>query len=283
MVANTLRTRMSLLSMPVGAITIVDLEHLVSSEARETGELEFKGELPFRPDKSSPSISDRWIEKGDRVGDFARDQLLAEMVAFANADGGTLVLGLHETKDEPRRAERLAPLPNCEGLARRLQDAAEDVIEPRLILLARGIAAASDGSGFVVLRVSKSLYGPHRLKTTREFYVRRGERAARMTVREIQDHTLNLARTGDRIESLFQERHDAASAQFKSLEQGESPLLLRVTAVPTTIQRITDLTLRNDLWWVGTERPIHIPRGNFDTCQESDCGDLNCCERAIKA
>ena len=33
--------------------------------------------------------------------------LTEDISAFANADGGTLVLGLHETKDEPRRAERL--------------------------------------------------------------------------------------------------------------------------------------------------------------------------------
>src|SRR5690349_14386052 len=123
---------MTILRKALSDATLADLEELVSAEARETDELEFKGTLPYQPQKGQPQTADRWIEKGDRIGDYARDQLLAELVAFANADGGTLVLGLHETKDEPRRAHYLEALPNCEGLTRRLWDAAEDIIEPRL-------------------------------------------------------------------------------------------------------------------------------------------------------
>jgi hypothetical protein len=137
----------------------------------------------------------------DRIGDYARDEILAELTAFANAEGGTLVLGLHETTDDPRRAERLDPLPNCEGLARRILDASEDIVEPRLRSIeARALPADKAGNGYdVVLRVGKSAAGPHRLRSTKEFYIRRGERAAKMDVREIKDLTLDLARTGDRI------------------------------------------------------------------------------------
>lgn len=96
--------------------------------------------------------------------------------AFANAEGGTLVLGLHETTDDPRRAERLDPLPNCEGLARRILDASEDIVEPRLrSIKARALPADKAGNGYVVLRVGKSAAGPHRLRSTKEFYIRRGE------------------------------------------------------------------------------------------------------------
>ena len=93
---------MSLLRKSLDAVTIADLEALIEAGARETGELEFKGALPFQPQRNQPEKADRWIEKRDRVGDYARDEILAEIVAFANADGGTLVLGLHETKTEPR-------------------------------------------------------------------------------------------------------------------------------------------------------------------------------------
>src|SRR5262245_30455256 len=195
---------MSILRKPLETVTVADLKALVLVEARETGELEFKGDLPFQRQKGQPQVADRWIEKGDRVGDYARDEILAESIAFANADGGTLVLGLHETKDEPHRAERLVPLPNCEGLARRLLDASEDIVEPRLRSMdARALPTDSTGRGYVVLRVAKSSAGPHRLRSTREFYVRRGERAAKMDVREIKELTLELARTGDRLDQIF--------------------------------------------------------------------------------
>nr|WP_233285659.1 ATP-binding protein [Bradyrhizobium acaciae] len=223
--------------------------------------MEFKGTLPFVPTRGQPAaVADRWIEKGDRVGEYARDQVLSELVAFANADGGTLVLGVHETKDEPRRAERLEALPNCEELAKRFLDAAEDVVEPRLPSIEiRAVAASDAGDGYVVMRVGKSLAGPHRLTTTREFYVRRGERASKMNVREITARTLELARIGDRIEAVFAERHEAAGAAYQTLLRGSSgkptdwvkPLLVRVTAMPTIPQNIPIVTQRPDLWWIG--------------------------------
>jgi hypothetical protein len=96
---------MSILRKALTDVTVEDLQDLIDVEARETAELEFKGALPFQAQKGQSQTADRWIEKGDRVGDYARDEILAELIAFANADGGTLVLGLHETKDEPRRAQ----------------------------------------------------------------------------------------------------------------------------------------------------------------------------------
>jgi hypothetical protein len=209
---------MSILRKPLEAITIADLEALTAAESRETGELEFKGTLPARAEKGKPKQVDRWLEKGDRVGDYARDEILSEIVAFANAEGGSLILGLHETKDEPRRAAQLEPLPNCEGLARRLLDSMEDVVEPRMSGVGvRAPSADEKGAGYVIFRVGKSSVGPHRLTTTREFYVRRGERTSRMNVREIKDLTLNLARTGDLLEEEFRKRREIAEAQFRSL------------------------------------------------------------------
>ncbi len=50
---------MSILSKPIGAITEADLDALVLAKARETNELEFKGDLPFKPTKGQPETADR--------------------------------------------------------------------------------------------------------------------------------------------------------------------------------------------------------------------------------
>jgi hypothetical protein len=270
----------SILRKSIDAVTLSDLDDLVRVAARETGELEFKGALPFVATKGQPATADRWIEKGDRIGDYARDQILAEIVAFANADGGTLVLGMHETKEEPRRAESLEPLLRCEELAKRFLDATEDVIEPRLPHVSvRALSASDDGSGYILMRAGKSLAGPHRLTTTREFYVRRGERSARMSVREITARTLELARTGDQVEAAFAARHEFAGRIYKTLGSDPKPiewvkpLLIRVTAVPTTPQDIPNITQRSDLWWIGrgftmsvdgSDYPCGYPAGTFN-------------------
>ncbi len=73
---------MSILSKPIGAITEADLDALVLAKARETNELEFKGDLPFKPTKGQPETADRWIVKGDSLGSHARDEILAEMIAL---------------------------------------------------------------------------------------------------------------------------------------------------------------------------------------------------------
>ena len=144
---------MSIINKHLEAISIGDLEELVRAKSRETAVLEFKGALPVAKQKGAPSF-DRWIEKGDGIGEYARDEILAELVAFANADGGTLILGMQETKDEPRCAHSLAVLPNCEALAKRILDAAEDIIEPRLTAIdARALPTDATGDGFVVFRV----------------------------------------------------------------------------------------------------------------------------------
>ncbi len=65
---------MSLLRKSLDAVTIADLNAIIEAGARETSELEFKGTLPFQPTKNQPEKADRWIEKGDRVGDYARDE-----------------------------------------------------------------------------------------------------------------------------------------------------------------------------------------------------------------
>jgi len=122
---------MHILRVNIADIEVRHLEELVATRARESDALEFKATLPFQAQKGQSQQADRWIEHGDRIGDYARDQILAEVVAFANANGGTLVIGVVESRDHPREAISLSPLPKCESLAQRLLDAAEDVVEPR--------------------------------------------------------------------------------------------------------------------------------------------------------
>jgi hypothetical protein len=255
---------MSVVSKPLDIITIDDLRALIDAGARETAVLEFKGSLPVR----DGSTADRWIERGDRIGDHARNELLAEIVAFSNADGGTLIIGLHETKDEPRCAHRLEPLPDCEGLAKRLLDASEDIIEPRLFAItARALPTNERGEGYVLVRAGKSLLGPHRLTTTRDFYIRRGERTARMSAREIRDHSTDLARVGDLVRQTFDRRLKDAENKFELLRvdsrAGVAPLLLRVSAAPLSPQYIDGLTSQPRLWWIGNEFSMKVDEGDL--------------------
>jgi hypothetical protein len=147
-----------------------------------------------------------------------------------------------------------------------LTDAAEDIIEPRMAAIsARALPADATGNGYVLLRVGKSLFGPHRLTTTRDFYIRRGERKSRMTAREIRDHSLSLASAGDKVGEIFKERLDDATKHFSDIsktkapeEEAAAPFLVRVAAAPMSPQHIDRLTSRPALWWTGGQFSMKI-------------------------
>ena len=134
--------------------------------------------------------------------DYAKEGLFAGLVAFANSEGGWLVLGLNETEDKPPRVAGPNPLPDCHALAARLERATPDWIDPPVpSLRCRGIKIGDTaGKGVIVCRVPRSPLAPHRLRKSRrtqEAYKRVGDESKPMSMREIQDLTLDRARGSD--------------------------------------------------------------------------------------
>jgi hypothetical protein len=167
-------------------LSAADIDALCADKSPESDSIEFKRQLP------SKGIGDPWAEKSD-FGSYGRDALLREIVAFANSHGGRVVIGVNETADSPARADSVAPIPNFHDLAERLRLAAGDCIEPPIPLLdIVGVALPQDG--VVVADVPESRMAPHRLRSDKECYVRRADRTVPMTMREIQDLTLNRER-----------------------------------------------------------------------------------------
>jgi len=196
-------------------ITKDDIERLVAEAVQEDGEIEFKETLPARKGR------DAWLDGGDRIGDRARNEIIEEVIAFANAHGGTLVLGISESDDKPARAAGVVPLPRCADLAERLRLQCRDCIEPQVSLLEIGaVIIEDDGSGVIVIRALKSRMAPHRHTATKECYVRRADRSEKMTMREIQDLTLQVERGLAAIDSTFDNRSRLFVGRLRSFKGG---------------------------------------------------------------
>jgi len=184
-------------------LTAGDIEAFVAEEPPEGDQLELKKAL------QSKKGEDRWVTHGDRIGERARDELIAEIIAFANAHGGTLLLGVDEMKTKPARASEITPVPNCIELADRLRLQCRDCIEPQLAVIeVEGVPTGEDGGGVVVFRVLPSRMAAHRHTSTKECYIRRADRTEKMTMREIQDLTLQVERGNSTIEKAFAKRRD---------------------------------------------------------------------------
>src|SRR5580704_1968046 len=171
-------------------ITPEDIVQLSADGVYESQLLEFKRDLPGERGRPDP-----WPTDGDFTA-YARDHLLREVIAFANAQGGNVIVGMDETPDDPPRAAASCPLPRIHDLATRMENAARACVDPVLPgLQIRGIeVGGAAGEGVLLFRVGPSPAGPHRVANDGHAYIRRGASSVKMTMREIQDLTLDLAR-----------------------------------------------------------------------------------------
>lgn len=212
-----------LFGKPLNAITAADIQCLADEKIRESDVVEFKEALPGR---DGP---DAWHQGADRVGETARNKIAAEIIAFANGHGGTLVIGVAETKDKPPRADTIVPVRACAELAGRLVHMLRDVIEPPLAPFPVVHPVETAGrDGVVVIEVAASRNAPHRNTSTLDSYIRRGEHTQRMTMREIQDLTLQVERGLVLLERQF----NASATRFETMCRPSTAMAMRATAVP---------------------------------------------------
>jgi hypothetical protein len=104
-----------------------------------------------------------------------------------------------------------------------------------------GVPTQPDGAGVVVFRAPRSRMAPHRHAVTRECYVRRADRTEKMTMREVQDLTLNVERGLTAIESEFVRSAKAFSERFAAFADSRRAFGMRVTGVPMVAISIDNL------------------------------------------
>ena len=216
-----------LLSMPAEQIDSSHIESFVDSKIPEGEHVEFKESLPTRDGKPDPWIS------GGKIGDRAKNTILGEVVAFANAYGGALLLGIKESRTKPAVADSVFPIPRCEDLAECLKMVFRDRVEPQLPMLEIfAVPIEGEDGGVVIIRVGRSRLAPHRVTKTLVCTVRRSDRCEEMTMREIQDMTLNMARGLERLDKRLSERHQRFQKEFECLQTPADALGIHFAAMP---------------------------------------------------
>lgn len=114
------------LSKPADQISISDIESLIDSQVPESEQIEFKESLPAKKGNTDQRI------EGNNIGDRAKNEILKEVVAFANAYGGVCLLGIKESSTKPSVAAKISPIPRCAEVAESLKMVFRDRVEPQL-------------------------------------------------------------------------------------------------------------------------------------------------------
>ena len=204
-----------------------DIQSLIKAEVPEGERLEYKRNLSF-----PKGGSDTW-ESGRKLNAEAKKKILQEVVAFANAYGGTLLLGIAESEAKPPVAQQIHALPDCADLAERWHLVFRDCVEPPLLQLQIYPVPTTGDEGVVVFQVGRSAMAPHRVTLTRDCPIRRADRCEPMTMREIQDMSVNTARGLERLERQLESRSQRfRDREIPSLENPGECIGVRLTAAP---------------------------------------------------
>lgn len=135
-----------------------------------------------------PSIDYKQTTYGHSDGD--KKELAKDISAFANANGGHIIIGIRESSDEAGIPSEITPLNiNQEEEINRIYQIARNCIEPTLSGL-RVIPIETDNSGCVlIIRIPKSWNTPHRVNLQNEnrFWVRHGSMKDQASMEEIRE------------------------------------------------------------------------------------------------
>lgn len=184
-----------MLGKPLQDVTLADLRSLCANKAPESITLDFKQELPG-------------------TSDADKKDFLADVCAFANANGGTFVFGISETTSEDGEAGLAEELVGLDQVSRdeerrRLTEMLRSGIQPRLHRFAIEFLGGEEEPLAMLLEVERSWNAPHRVsykKPQTSFPVRHGPQKAWMDVTELRDAFLRSDAAVERIRQFRQAR-----------------------------------------------------------------------------
>lgn len=185
-------------------ITIGDIQRYADEGIPESRDLEYKRELHF--DKKE-----------------AKQELLFDLCAFANAVGGDLIVGMEVYAEGEKKGlpKNIIPITgeSPDDYKQRIENLVRDCVEPRLRIYLQEILPEK-GKGFIlVIRVPQSFEAPHMVKGTSRFFVRTSVGKDPLDVHGIRNAFLASSTYEERIRHWRNDR-------LAKIAAGETPVPL---------------------------------------------------------
>ena len=212
---------MSLFGKPLDDLTEADLRLLVDDGVPERRALEYKRDLPGG-------------------GDKGKRELLADVAAMANAEGGHILFGI---EDEGGVAVGVPGLEtdDVDAEVLRIDGSIRTGIDPRLRNVSWGAVSLENGRWVLVLELPPSYVRPHMVtfKGENRFYLRHDRGKAPMSVDEVR---AAFSLTGAALERVRRFRRD----RLDLLARGEGPFEM-VEGRPLYVLHVLPFSLADPL------------------------------------
>lgn len=170
-------------------ITIRDIYQLMNQKVVESRTLDYKLEV---------HVEDKFSNSRE-----SRKELLRDLCAFANTDGGDLIIGVREENGSPSNIEGMETK-NIDSLKLLIDNIIIDGIEPNIQYDIKTIPF-KNGRFIIILRVYKNLMeGPYRVcyKNENKFYGRQSSRKYELDVSELRSKFNFTIKVQDEIEKI---------------------------------------------------------------------------------
>jgi len=195
-----------MIEQPIDTIDEAALQRLIDNQVSEGRDLEFKRELPGGNDE-------------------ATREFLADVTAFANAQGGDIIYGLNEANGAA--ADLLGvEIDDPDAAILRLEGKLQTGVEPRLIGVRIAWVPLANGRGALVLRIPGSLSAPHRVtyKGGARFFGRNSRGKYELDVHDLRHAFTDAAQLPQQFRQLHAEAIAASQGADMPFAIEEAPI-----------------------------------------------------------
>lgn len=229
------------LDAPFEALTAVAVEALYTRQAMEGPRLDYKQALL-------------------PLNDQSKFELLKDVCALANSEGGHLVYGI--AQDDDGRPAKLLPfeLNGVDELHNHIDTLLNDLIQERIPGLRHRAIEAGEGRFYYIIRVPMSPQAPHMITmpvTKARFYQRVNTVSAPMTIRQIKDQVLKAERAIDEATDFVHDRVKTLARDYESFAMMQ---VIPLYSEPYRID-MTDPAVYRKLNLLGSGNPRHCTEG----------------------
>lgn len=218
-----------MIDKPFEQIDATDLARLVSGAVAEHRTLEFKREL------------------GQGKGDRHRE-LLSDLTALANSQGGDMLIGIEQTKAGVASAVRGIEIDNLDRKRQDFENVIRDRVEPRLSNYQLGFIPVGENRYVVHFRVRASLAAPHAVRTEahRNYFIRNSAGKHEMDVSELRDAFTASEQLLPRLRRLHEQAVERSAGHDMPLSLEKAPRCILSLIPRSHFREPRDLPITKD-------------------------------------